>query len=93
MKTTEMSIVHPMLGLKLLSGSLTKRNTWEKLTQSDTNQLMLKVEPFRYSIDIDKVYNEAQLPRTINLHQKKKKKALLEICKTVWFVHKNPLFL
>ena len=44
MKTTEMSIVHPTLGLKL--PSLTKRNTWEELTQSDTNQSIFKVKPF-----------------------------------------------
>ena len=35
MKTTEMSIVHPTLSLKL--PSLTKRKTWEELTQSNTN--------------------------------------------------------
>ena len=33
-----------MLGLKL--PSLTKRNIWEESTQSDINQLMIKVKPF-----------------------------------------------
>ena len=41
---------------------------------------------FRYSIDIDKVYNGAQLPRTINLHQKKKKKkACMKWCHLFFF--------